>query len=318
MTTIAVVIPSVGRPAELAKCLEGVGRQTRLPDVVIVVTQAEDIATLDLARTCGARTAIVPRRGLAQAIQTGLEAAGEVGADIACYTDDDAIPRKDWVQRIAAAFRENPSAGIICGRDNINGVEPAESQRIPVGVITNGKIVGNHHTGTGAPRLVDHAKGANMAVRVADGRGIPLASLVYGQGAQAGNELILSLAFKAKGWSCLYSPEIQVDHYPAPRAEMDDRFTFSYEKTFERAYNRTLGIAAFSPLATQTAYVLRSIAVGDRANPGLVACFYWLKADRRLAWTRYRVTLTAIATALNAGRRVRSTFFNTPVTTAAE
>ncbi|MBI5310050.1 MAG: glycosyltransferase family 2 protein, partial [Actinobacteria bacterium] len=58
------------------------------------------------------RTAEEPRPGLSYARNAGIaEARGEIVA----FTDDDAVPDARWIERIVAAFAENPGASCVTG-----------------------------------------------------------------------------------------------------------------------------------------------------------------------------------------------------------
>lgn len=297
---LSVIIPSVGRPDVLEECLKAVGAQLLKPAEIIVVAQGHDVATHSVARRAGAAVAIVPGPGLAQAIQTGLQSTE---ARIACFTDDDAVPFQDWTQRIHQAFAANADVGIVCGRDNVDGRAPEPGDPSPhVGILMNGRVIGNHHLGTGAARLVDHPKGVNMALLAEPARLIPLASSVYGKGSQTGNELVLALALKKAGFRCLYDPSIQVDHFPARRLTGDDRTSGSHQKLYERAYNRSYAIYRYCSTRTAVVHLVRSLLVGDRINPGLLLAFYLSVRTRTPVFHKVPPTFDASTKAWKAAR----------------
>ncbi|WP_062530231.1 glycosyltransferase family A protein [Demequina rhizosphaerae] len=263
-----VVIPTLERPDDLTRCLEGIAQQTAPPAEVVVVIQDHDDRSRAVAARFGARTAVVDRPGLAAALARGIAA---VDTPVIAFIDDDAVPRTCWLRRIVEAYEAQPDLGFIGGRDNVDGDEEAGDEALEVGRIRLGRLSGNHHLGKGGPRPADHVKGANMSFRTEAVRGLPLGDLVAGTGAQAGNELFLSFCAKSRGFVGAYDPAIMVDHYPAKRAEGDERDRFSPERTRLDTRNALAAIRTFLPMGTAMLYAARMSLVGHRKHPGLVA-----------------------------------------------
>ena len=100
---ITVLVPSYRRPDLLVKCLGALERQTRRPDEVVVVLRDTDHESRDAFASYRAGTslplvaALVSRPGQMAAMNAGLEAAT---GEVVCFTDDDAEPFADWVERI--------------------------------------------------------------------------------------------------------------------------------------------------------------------------------------------------------------------------
>src|ERR1700754_4908726 len=151
---VTVLVPTYRRPADLARCLAALQRQSRLPDEVVVVARADDEATHACLRdpaVPGAlplSVALVEAPGQVAALNRGLDAAT---GDVIAITDDDAAPHADWVRRIGAAFESDPRLGALGGRDWVHqkgGV--LNGSRFLVGkMMKSGKIIGNHHLGVG-------------------------------------------------------------------------------------------------------------------------------------------------------------------------
>src|ERR1700730_6023530 len=97
---LTVLVPTFLRPRELEQCLRALERQTQMPDEVIVIQRDSDAATrrfLDGFKTkLPLRWVFVHVPGVVAALNRGLE---EATGDIIAITDDDAVPREDWLAR---------------------------------------------------------------------------------------------------------------------------------------------------------------------------------------------------------------------------
>ena len=117
---VTVLVPTYRRPADLARCLAALQRQSRAPDEVVVVARADDDATHMCLRDPAVpgklplSVALVDVPGQVAALNRGLDAAT---GDIIAITDDDAAPHADWVGRIAGAFENDARLGALGGRD---------------------------------------------------------------------------------------------------------------------------------------------------------------------------------------------------------
>ena len=157
----SVVVPTYGRPEALAQCLEGLTAQTTPPGEIIVVRPAADFASAEVVRRY---PGVVDETVELPSNMAGLEkGACRARGDVICLIDDDAVPRPDWLERMAQHLAD-PRVGAVGGRDRQPGSPPRAT--VPVGLITPwGKFIGNHHVGDGGPRDVDVLKGVNMAFR---------------------------------------------------------------------------------------------------------------------------------------------------------
>lgn len=268
MPTVAVVIPTYQRPEALARCLDGLQAQTDRPDDLVAVCRTDDRTSLDAvaAHPSGARSTTVHGAGQYLALAEGAQA---VDADVVAFTDDDAVPRPDWVARIRRHFTDDLALGGLGGRDVVAGDEGPAGGVEPVGrVMPFGRVVGNHHLGAGASRPVDVLKGANMAFRrlaLADAFDAPL----VGDGAQVHNDLTISLAVSAAGWGLRYDPAVLVDHHPADRATGVRRDPTA-EQAYEAAHNQTVAFRCYAPARRLIACTAWGVAVGTRNAPGLL------------------------------------------------
>ncbi len=112
---VSVVVPTVRRPVELARCVDALLAADVVPAEIVVVDQGgdEDIALLLAARRRD-DVAVVhlrsPLRGLSAARNVGLH---RVSSPWVAFTDDDCVPDHGW---LAAIHRRT------CGSDAPDGV----------------------------------------------------------------------------------------------------------------------------------------------------------------------------------------------------
>ncbi|WP_028225259.1 glycosyltransferase family 2 protein [Paraburkholderia ferrariae] len=272
---VTVLVPTYRRPDDLARCLSALLRQARAPGQIVVVARADDAAThACLAdhvtpRVLNVEVAIVEEPGQVAALNRGLEAAT---GDVVAITDDDAAPRADWVERIAAAFEADARLGALGGRDWVHEEgRVLDGERELVGKLQrSGRIVGNHHLGVGTAREVDLLKGANMSYRREAIAGLRFDRRLRGTGAQTHNDMAFSLSVKRAGWKLVYDPRVAVDHYPAPRPGEDPRNAQTLASMRNAAFNLHLILRGhLPPLHRETAWWWYAL-VGTRVYPGLL------------------------------------------------
>lgn len=272
---VTVLVPTYRRPDDLSRCLSALLRQERAPDEIVVVARADDEAThACLAdhvtpRVLNVKVAIVDEPGQVAALNRGIDAAT---GDVVSITDDDAAPRADWVARIAAAFEADPQLGAVGGRDWVHEEgRVLDGERTLVGKLQrSGRIIGNHHLGTGGAREVDLLKGANMSYRreaIGERR---FDRRLRGSGAQTHNDMAFSMSVKRAGWKLLYDPLVAVDHFPAPRPGEDPRNAQTLASIRNAAFNLHLILQGhLSPQRRQIAWWWYAL-VGTRVYPGVV------------------------------------------------
>jgi rhamnopyranosyl-N-acetylglucosaminyl-diphospho-decaprenol beta-1,3/1,4-galactofuranosyltransferase len=103
--TIAVVIPTLNRLADLEACLDGVAEQTRPADSVLVVDNGSTDGTRErLQDRSGVRPLLMDRNtGAPGGFQAGMDAAFAAGADWVWLLDDDAVPEPAALEHLLAA-----------------------------------------------------------------------------------------------------------------------------------------------------------------------------------------------------------------------
>lgn len=288
---ITVLVPTYNRTESLRRCLEALSAQTRPPDQVVLVIREDDIATLQSVADWMRRLPLMVVRpqadGQVNALNAGLGAAE---GDIVAITDDDAAPRPDWLQRIEMHFERDPVLGGVGGRDWVHhGSMTIDGAASLVGKVQwFGRLAGNHHLGVGPAREVDFLKGANMSYRRKAINGLVFDQQLQGRGAQVCNDLAFSLAIRNSGWKLIYDPSVAVDHYPAPRFDLDQRGHFSAKATEDSACNQYWALlSAMKPGFRQDAACGWQRLVGSRGLPGLLHLMLGLWRRDKLIWQRW-------------------------------
>lgn len=304
---VSVLVPTYRRKDDLVRCLLALRVQERGCDEVVVVARPEDEATLacltdkDVIEGLPLRVVLSKVSGQVAALNCGLDATN---GEIIAITDDDAAPRPDWVRRIEVAFINDQRLGALGGRDwmHINGQMMSGKRSIVGKIARSGKVIGNHHLGTGDAREVDVLKGANMSYRRDAIRNIRFDERLRGTGAQVHNDMAFSMSVKNAGWKLIYDPLVAVDHFPAERFDEDRRDAPSMVAVCNAAYNLHLTLRNhLSPMRRQVAWWWYAL-VGTRAYPGLVHVFLALCSKRRQAkLARWR----AVRTGAIEARRVQ-------------
>ncbi|MFH0905462.1 MAG: glycosyltransferase [bacterium] len=123
----SIIIPTYNRPNTLKLCLEALSRQTaNLNDFeVIVVKDGREIELVfsDLTTDCDPGLQVrffeIDHAGPGVARNAGIDhAAGE----IICFTDDDCVPERTWVQEWLKYFVEHPDK--VAAGGLVNSVSP--------------------------------------------------------------------------------------------------------------------------------------------------------------------------------------------------
>jgi GT2 family glycosyltransferase len=263
---ISVVVPSWRRPADLRRCLAGLSMQARAADEVVVVRRDVDLPTAEVIAGAPVEVVecVVTPPGVVAALVAGASAAT---GDLIAFTDDDAVPRPEWVAGLLRHF-EDAAVGAVGGRDRIQyGDAAADAVTDDVGRLSTwGRLIGNHHRGAGPPRDVSVLKGVNMAFR-REALALPLD--VHGEGAQVHFEVAACLWARRQGWRVVYDPAVVVDHHCGERVDGDQRARESREAVRARAHNLVAGILVGRPdlLWRRAIY---GLLIGQREVPGLV------------------------------------------------
>ena len=273
-----VIVPTYRRPDDLARCLKALTQQINLPTEVIVVVRDIDANTwamLDTLKSLSLplTTVTVKVPGVIAAMNAGVEAAT---GDIIAFTDDDAAPHADWLQRIEAHFLASDLVGGVGGRDIIQRTEPwFEGERATVGLLQwYGRLIGEHHRGIGAAREVDVLKGVNMSFRRSLFVDLQFDQRLRGTGAQVHFEVAFCLALRRKGWTLIYDPVILVDHYIAQRFDEDQRQQFNAIAYINAVHNETLALLEHLSWFQRIIFLMWAVLIGTRQSLG---CVQWVR-----------------------------------------
>jgi GT2 family glycosyltransferase len=269
---IAVLIPTWQRADPLERCLRGLELQQRCPEEVIVAAREEDESTMALlAATASSsfqlRAVTVSEEGVVAALNAGLASAT---CDVIAITDDDTVPRADWLARIEEHFVADAGLGGVGGRDWVHdGATEFEAGRSTVGRLRwYGRLIGNHHLGVGGPREVEILKGANMSFRRPALRETRLDSKLRGSGAQVHWEVGLCLAVRSAGWRLAYDPAVAVDHYSAER--VGETRGLRGTALADAVHNETYLLLKWLPWWQKPAALLYWLGIGSRTAPGIL------------------------------------------------
>ncbi len=288
--TISVIIPTYRRPAELRRCLEGLRKQARQADEIIVVVRDGDEETRSFLNDtqsgdAGLHVATISVPGQVAALNAGLDKAT---GDIVAFTDDDAIPHPDWLRKIEEKFLADPKTGGVGGKDDlyINGRLQRGSKKVVGKIQWFGRLIGNHHLGFGDPRDVDSLKGSNMSFRKEAIKGLRFDARLRGEGAQVRNDTALCLGVKKAGWKLVYDPAIKIDHYMAVRYEENKRGNFSWRAVEDGAFNETLVLMEYLSPLRRVGYALYFLLMGNIFTPGILQCIRILPREKGDAFLR--------------------------------
>ncbi len=237
---ITVLVPTYRRTDSLQRCLEGLQRQMRMADEVLVVVHRSDEVSREFVESwrdwSALRMVLTPDAGQVNQLNAGLDAST---GEIIAITDDDAVPQPQWLERIEHHFARNADLGGVGGRDFVwehGALLSGEAQTVGT-ILWFGRIVGNHHIGSQLRSRIDILKGVNMSYRASAIQDLRFDTDLRGQGAQTCNDMAFSLGVQSRGWRLLFDPEAAVDHYPAPRLDADKRGAPSLEAVENRSFN---------------------------------------------------------------------------------
>ncbi len=287
------------------ECLDGLEAQSLQPLEVLAVVRNEDHQSLEALahRRTDLIKVIEVEGGFLSALNAGLaSASGEVVA----FTDDDAVPRPDWLARINDHFLRDRGVGAVGGRDLI-AADPGPPAPVVGRVTWYGRVVGGHHQGVGSSRPVDVLKGVNLAVRAAAVEDLQFDNRLAGRDMAFHSEIGFCLAIQRSGWKLIYDPAVLVDHNPAIRPYGPQRDSETPSSVFMESHNILLGLATGLSSWRRVTAVAFSLIVGTRNRPGpllalermIVGREGWAAVRRMRAATAGRIR--ALSTALRPG-----------------
>lgn len=157
MPLISVVIPAYNEADWLPKSLTALRKQVAAPNFeLIVVDNASTDTTSEVAKKFGARLISEPRRGVAQARETGFRAAQ---GEIIATTDADTLVPPNWLARISDYFETHPEVIAIGGPVKYDFSDPNLQKAVNRVIPILHELDRRFHDGQ------PHFVGANFAVR---------------------------------------------------------------------------------------------------------------------------------------------------------
>lgn len=293
---ISVVVPTYQRPADLVRCLTALKSQNRPVDELWVIVRDTDRETWQFLETFDRetlplRTATVTASGVIAAMNVGLESAT---GDIVAFTDDDAAPHPDWLERIEDYYLADEQVGGVGGRDWVyHGTKLEDGSQPIVGKLQwFGRLIGNHHIGIGEGREVDVLKGVNMSFRRKAIADLRFDQRMRGTGAQVHFEVVFSLTLRKQGWKLIYDPQIAVNHFPAQRFDEDQRNSFNAQASINAVHNETVALLAYLPPLKRLVFTIWAIAIGTSEAFGVVQWLRYLPKEgdvaRQKIWACWR------------------------------
>jgi GT2 family glycosyltransferase len=230
--SVAVVIGTMNRPDQLARCLASLYENTVRPDEVIVVdgsTGPETRAAVEAlaAGQPGPRYIKQETKGLSSARNIGMQAAT---TDYILTTDDDCLAHPEWIAAMLRAFESPDRPDAICGRCLPYG----DHQRKLLVAVNSGE--GRRvFRGKVAPWKVGIS--VNIGFRRELFRDVPGYDVRLGPGSplQTAEDIDLVYSILKAGKTIVYTPEAVIYH---------DQWR-SREEARLRRYQYALGGAAF-------------------------------------------------------------------------
>lgn len=108
--SVSLAICTRNRPTALTECLREVLSLSPAPDEILVIDNTPgDPATENTARAAGARYFIEPTAGLSHARNRALR---ESRSDVIAFIDDDARPRREWLDLLLAPYADEHVAAV--------------------------------------------------------------------------------------------------------------------------------------------------------------------------------------------------------------
>ena len=196
---ISVVVCTYNGSRTIRDCLDGLGRLAYPDYEVIVVDDGSTDAAGAIAGGYDVRLIQTANRGLANARNTGLEAAT---GEIVAYIDDDAHPDPHWLTYLAATFLSTSHAGV--GGPNI--APPGDG---PIAECVARAPGGPVHVLV-TDREAEHIPGCNMAFRRS------CLEAIGGFDPQfrtAGDDVDVCWRLQERGWTLGFHPAAMVWHH---------------------------------------------------------------------------------------------------------
>jgi GT2 family glycosyltransferase len=268
----------------LSSCLKALTMQRMPPDEILIVWQAEDWETKEVAEKAKMATRVPIR--IVHSAEAGIVPATNIGLDRSCgdiilLIDDDAVPEPDWVARHLSHFKEEKVGAVGASYRNFYASGEAFPERRPtaIGEITwYGRLVGNmfDHPIDWRDRqaiAVRHLAAGNMSLRRCAFTRFNDELKPYWQSFEA--DACLQVA--RNGYEVRFDFANPVNHYPSGN-RFDLRRNGDLElKVLNWAYNNALILALHSPCHLYPVRLLYVLLAGTSHTPGFAGFFVALR-----------------------------------------
>ncbi|WP_319413278.1 glycosyltransferase family 2 protein [uncultured Cohaesibacter sp.] len=235
MTKISAVVCVHNREDTLDACLSALERQTLSKDLheILVVDnastdQSPQIADAYVKRNANFKYIREERLGLAIARNRGIR---EVCHDVVAFTDDDAIPADDWLERLSNRFSTLDEKTVAVGGE-LDPVWPHEKPEWLKGkdllrslsVELHWSDIARH---LGADEWLCEANSAYRIAPILERGGFPEKLGRIGNNLLSGENAVNELLLR-DGYRFFFDPEIRVKHQIAPQRMTQEWFRRRY------------------------------------------------------------------------------------------
>jgi len=265
---ISVIVATYKRQQFLTRCLSSLVKQKRLPDEIVLVVRPDDEESIEVISDFKAKydlidfkIGFVERPGVVFAENVGLDLSR---GEIACFIDDDAIAKPDWLSRIEDGYRSDPFVGALGGPviPVVAGVPIIETTPDMMRITWYGKRIGNSTMIPTRALEVDVLRGCNMSFRrkLIDRFDERLRGYW-------GFEDEACLRISKKGYKVLCDPNVVVYHYLAPITAEYSRGGDKLALISANHNNTYISLKHFQP-ARKFVFILYTFLIGDSHYPG--------------------------------------------------
>jgi glycosyltransferase involved in cell wall biosynthesis len=281
----SVLIPSLGRPKSLEKCLLSLDAQVIRPSEVIVAWQGHDTQTRDYALEAAEivkfplHVVHCKEQGIVPAENAALDRAG---GEIIFLIDDDAVAQPDWLSKHLWHYKDASIGAVGGSADSFDrdGTPFRRRSYRHIGQLTwYGRLIGNMHDQptewrSRKPIEVDHLVGYNLSVRRKAFLRFENNLKPYWQMFEAD----LCYQVRERGYRVLFDFSNVVCHYPTNSIYTGGRGGNLTLKICNAAYNHAFVLAKHSPRRLRPWRLLYLLFVGTTNTPGLLALPFALRA----------------------------------------
>lgn len=272
---VSVIVPSYKRPDYLKRCIKALLNQNVSPYEVIVVLREDDKDSQEVVKEFKSnliKTVYVNEPGVIVAMNKGLESAS---GGIVAFTDDDAEPFPDWIEKITEIFKNDNKVGGVGGRDIImvNGKEVKGITRKIGKIQWFGRAIDYHHLELNPPERIetDVLKGVNMAFRKKFIKGYRF-DINMNSITPVSFEIDICFFVKKQGGKIIYTPEVKVKHYSAPRQLGIQRRNI--KSVYEYSRNYMYVMLKHLPWLRKLIFITYFFLIGQRASYGPLLFLY--------------------------------------------